>query len=345
VFWEGSCSDVESKLYYRLDPSAGFDIPDNFEYTALSSKRHLFAGIINNVPGNATVLEYYVTFKKQSSSIYRMKTVPDHSGKEPLRVAVIGDSQLGVSTFRKNLRAIKRHHPSLFVHLGDAVQEAHRLPQWHVLLFSPLKIITPIAAIFLHGNHDSWARRPSQYLHDRQKSWHSIAINGAKLFILDSERETTEQTRWLEQELQTSSGRPNFKIVLVHVPPYIEYWDPVHWKKGDKSWPLFVRKTWVPLFKKYQVDLVLSGHQHNYQRGYRDGVHYIVSGGGGSKLDTERVEDLAMYKVTAIRYHFLIMDIYAEMIKVAALTAKNELIDELVIEKRVTKRYAHADGK
>jgi acid phosphatase type 7 len=40
----------------------------------------------------------------------------------------------------------------------------------------------------------------------------------------------------------------------------------------------------VPILKKHKVDLVLSGHDHLYQRGERDGVRYIVTGGGGASL-------------------------------------------------------------
>jgi hypothetical protein len=42
---------------------------------------------------------------------------------------------------------------------------------------------------------------------------------------------------------------------------------------------------WVPLFEQYGVQLVLSGHDHNYQRfAPRNGVTYVVHGGGGAGL-------------------------------------------------------------
>jgi hypothetical protein len=41
----------------------------------------------------------------------------------------------------------------------------------------------------------------------------------------------------------------------------------------------------VPLFERYGVDLVLAGHDHNYQR-FKEhrGVRYVVHGGGGAPL-------------------------------------------------------------
>ena len=41
----------------------------------------------------------------------------------------------------------------------------------------------------------------------------------------------------------------------------------------------------VPLLEKYDVDIVFNGHDHHYERSYKDGVYYIVTGGGGSDLD------------------------------------------------------------
>jgi hypothetical protein len=42
---------------------------------------------------------------------------------------------------------------------------------------------------------------------------------------------------------------------------------------------------WVPLFERYGVDLVLAGHDHNYQRfAPRNGVTYVVHGGGRQEL-------------------------------------------------------------
>ena len=46
-----------------------------------------------------------------------------------------------------------------------------------------------------------------------------------------------------------------------------------------------VQQRWVPLFEEYGVQLVLAGHDHTYQRfAARNGVTYVVHGGGGATL-------------------------------------------------------------
>ena len=66
-----------------------------------------------------------------------------------------------------------------------------------------------------------------------------------------------------------------FRFVGIHVPPYCERWI----DGSDK-----LRKNLVPLLEKYDVDMCLSGHTHEYERGERNHVHYVISG-GGSWLD------------------------------------------------------------
>ena len=46
-----------------------------------------------------------------------------------------------------------------------------------------------------------------------------------------------------------------------------------------------MRNDWVPLFASRNVDIVISGHAHNYNRGLTNGVTYIISGGGGAVSD------------------------------------------------------------
>ena len=43
-------------------------------------------------------------------------------------------------------------------------------------------------------------------------------------------------------------------------------------------------KDLVPLFEKHKVHAVFNGHDHNYQHHIYNGVHYVVTGGGGAPL-------------------------------------------------------------
>lgn len=129
------------------------------------------------------------------------------------------------------------------------------------------------------------------------------------------------------EEFQSAS----FRIVFVHIAPFIELWDPKAWKSGESQWGNFVRRNWVPLFEKYHVDLVVSGHEHAYQRGERNGVVYAIIGGGGGELDTQRVEDWGFYKVTKSVHHFVVLDLGPTELGWTAWGVGGHVVDEFVL--------------
>jgi predicted phosphodiesterase len=126
------------------------------------------------------------------------------------------------------------------------------------------------------GNHDYETGRGRYELGmlGMPGAYYTRTLGDAQLFFLDSNAVTDRQTAWLEHQLSVSAA--TWKIALFHHPPYT---------CGGHSGNSQVVARWVPLFEDYGVQLVLSGHDHNYQRfAARNGVTYVVHGGGGAGL-------------------------------------------------------------
>jgi predicted phosphodiesterase len=126
------------------------------------------------------------------------------------------------------------------------------------------------------GNHDYEVGR-GRYefrLLGMPGPYYTRRLGDVQLFFLDSTVPTDRQTAWLEQQLADSTS--TWKLAVLHHPPYT---------CGGHSGDGFVQRRWVPLFEEYGVQLVLSGHDHNYQR-FKEhrGVRYVVHGGGGAPL-------------------------------------------------------------
>ena len=71
------------------------------------------------------------------------------------------------------------------------------------------------------------------------------------------------QTIWLERTLREARENNDIDMIVVFM----------HQCAMSTSLPgngsdLGIRQTWLPLFDKYEVDLVLSGHEHDYERSY-----------------------------------------------------------------------------
>ena len=126
------------------------------------------------------------------------------------------------------------------------------------------------------GNHDyEVGRGRYQFkLLGMPGPYYTRRLGDAQLFLLDSNIVSDRQTAWLAQQLADSTA--TWRIAVMHHPPYT---------CGGHGGNSAVQRRWVPLFRSHGVQLVLSGHDHNYQRfAGRDGVTYVVHGGGGAGL-------------------------------------------------------------
>lgn len=128
------------------------------------------------------------------------------------------------------------------------------------------------------GNHDVKNGRAAQIAYAPfnmgGRAYYSFAeANGlVEFFALDSNRMDQAQAAWLEGALAASKAR--WKIAFLHHPPYSS-----GMKHGSSS---DLRSAVEPLFVRYGVAAVFSGHDHVYERVKpQRGVQYFVSGAGG----------------------------------------------------------------
>jgi len=252
---------------------------------------------------------------------------------KPGRVALISDSQSSTATFLGLLHLLAGTRPQKVIMIGDFVQHAG-IPQFQHQFFDPLTVGhlgSTIPLALTYGNHDENSWRLRQYLGDDQK-FYSFRMAATCFLVLDSRLYSQAQTDWLVDQLQTKECmEAPFRIVLVHIAPFIEFWDPQSWASGEKNWGNYVRESWVPVFEKYEVDLVISGHEHGYQRGVRNDVTYAIIGGGGGELDYERVENWGFYTVTQHAHHYILLEFTFSVLQWEARDTRNNVIDAFTL--------------
>lgn len=97
---------------------------------------------------------------------------------------------------------------------------------------------------------------------------------------------TGNQFAWLQNDLAVNS-KP-WTVVVVHQPLYGQSGQLSHsndpWGNPNSAVGQQNRADLEALFKQYGVDIVFQGHDHYYKRHVENGIHYVVSGGGGSPL-------------------------------------------------------------
>jgi 3',5'-cyclic AMP phosphodiesterase CpdA len=186
--------------------------------------------------------------------------------------------------------------------------------------------------VICKGNHDGEYPMALAYTDPpfQRMDWFSFQIGRVEVFTLDTNCDPLacpQQTKWLKEKLAVYSDSVDFRIVVLHLPPFSELWDPNEEYNGES----YVREEWVPLFEQHNVSLVVSGHSHTYARGKRNGVMYAIIGGGGGVLDKDKVYDWNMFEVANSQYHYVHLLTKGRTLVWRAYSTYGHIIDEFTL--------------
>ena len=148
--------------------------------------------------------------------------------------------------------------------------------------------------------------------------WYAETFGDVLIVILDSTQpESRQQISFLEDTLAASNAK--WTIVALHHPPY---------SAGSHGSDLPTREAFESIFVAYGVDLVLSGHEHDYQRSRPiDGTTYVVSGGAAKLRPTGSA---SFTEFSASAFHFVTLDVWDDRIVVSAFS-RDGLLDRAVL--------------
>ncbi|MBC7931352.1 MAG: metallophosphoesterase [Rubrivivax sp.] len=131
------------------------------------------------------------------------------------------------------------------------------------------------------GNHDESNQRFYEHFNMNGEEYYNFKKGDASFYCLNSNYMDKKQVTWLEDKL--SKDTSDWKIAFFHHPPYSS-----GGKHGSNTQ---VREVVEPIFLKHGVNVVLSGHEHFYERVKpQKGIYYFISGAGG-KLRPGDVKD------------------------------------------------------
>lgn len=146
------------------------------------------------------------------------------------------------------------------------------------------------------------------------------------------------QLKWFEN---TASKYKKNKLVFVHSPAYPTG---AHLGHCLDLYPKYRDAFWR-IVDKCNIDIVFSGHEHNYSRRiiddsfsngnscYERKVNQVITGGGGEKLRDKYKSKQGIVVAPIAVYHYLVVDIEADYIKVCAISLKGKKLDEFIIFK------------
>ncbi len=252
------------------------------------------------------------------------RTAPAPDGDDTVRFVAFGDSGTGGSDQRAVFEVMREVPQDLIVHVGDIAYSAGTIDELEdrtFAIYAPLLRSVPIYAVA--GNHehvtDDAAPFRAAFALPGNERWYSFDWGPIHFAGLDTEESLDEQAAWLDADL-AATDRP-WKIVFSHEPPY---------SSGEHGSSEELRAALAPILADHGVQLMLSGHDHDYERTVPiDGVTYVVTGGGGGGLRPVGTSEFTAFSASV--FHFLEIEVGAEELSIRAIDVAGDEIDAVVI--------------
>jgi predicted MPP superfamily phosphohydrolase len=209
--------------------------------------------------------------------VARSLTLPNRDGS--LKFCVLGDFGTGEKTQYELAEQMVALHDRfkypLVILVGDNLYGSERPQDFQKKFEIPYKPLLDRGVKFYAslGNHDAREQRYYKLFNMDGKLYYSFSPKpDVRFFALESTYPVPEQIQWLENELMAATNK--WKVVFFHHPLY---------SSGDRHGSdLRLREVLEPLFLKYNVSVVLTGHDHFYERVQpQKGITYFVVGSGG----------------------------------------------------------------
>jgi predicted phosphodiesterase len=214
---------------------------------------------------------------EQQAAVEAPVALPNRAGS--FKFAVLGDFGTGDRTQYELAAQMAKVHQSfkyeLVVLVGDNIYGSERPQDFKKKFEDPYKPLLDAGVKFYAslGNHDAREQRFYKPFNMDGKLYYTFSPKPEiRFFALESTYPVPEQIRWLEKELKASGS--HWKIVFFHHPLY---------SSGDRHGSdLRLREVLEPLFLANNVSVVLTGHDHFYERVKpQNGIAYFVAGSGG----------------------------------------------------------------
>ena len=186
----------------------------------------------------------------------------DDNDDKSFNFAAAGD--FGCSTNAQNtIEGIVQREPELVLPLGDL--SYHSSADCWFDITSPLKG-KMMVTLGYHDTQDGPAKM-NQYINSFQldKPYYSYDYKKVHFLIMASQsdyNEGSDQYNFVVQDLEKASQNKDIEWTVVT--SYGPFYTSPSTHKAEKD----LRDIYHPIFEKYNVDLVLQAHNHNYQRTY-----------------------------------------------------------------------------
>lgn len=300
-----------------------------------------------------TLYAYRVGDGLNWSEWFHTRTAP--AGPKRFQFIYFGDAQNDLkSLWSRVIRSSFQDAPraAMLIHAGDLINSSNQDAQWGEWFGAAGFINGMLPILATPGNHEYFKtdQGPALSRHWRpqfnlptngpaglEETCYYLDYAGVRFVSLNSNVRQEEQGKWLDSILANNPNK--WTILTFHHPIYSA-------AKGRDNNKL--RDIWQPVFDKYKVDLVLTGHDHTYARSglrvhdnsatganVRDsktGTVYVVSVSGPKMYRLDR--EPWMHRAAENTQLYQVIEVDGDRLKYESRTAIGTLYDGFELVKK-----------
>jgi predicted phosphodiesterase len=249
-----------------------------------------------------------------------------------VRFAVVGDTGTGDREQYQVAQEMETYRQKVgfdfVIMLGDNIYGSHSPQDFKQKFEVPYKPMLDAGVKFyaVLGNHDDPNdERLYKPFNMGGERYYAFKKSDVAFFALDSNYMDPAQLGWIEQNLQNTKSK--WKICYFHHPLYND---------GRSHGPdLDLRTQLVPLFKKYGVNLVLSGHEHVYERLKPQGnIYYLILGNSAKLMTNDFKPSEQMQKGFDTDRGFMLVEINGDKLYFQVISRTGQTIDAGVFDRQ-----------
>jgi hypothetical protein len=274
-----------------------------------------------------TIYCYAIANSEPMTARTGFRTAPPTGSAQTVRFLAFGDSGGGGGDQYALLDQMSSFPYQLIIHTGDIAYDAGTIGQFESNVFKVYADLFRNVPFFpAPGNHEynTPGAAPFHSVFDLPSAstdqlWYSYDWGPVHFAALDTEADYATQAAWLDQDL-AATVQP-WKIVYMHRPPY---------SSGNHGSDTGLRTKLAPVLESRHVQLVLSGHDHDYERMIpQNGTAFVVTGGGG--IGTRGVGWSSFTAFSEAVIHLIYGEVGPDQMVLHAVDATGVEFDSMVI--------------
>lgn len=245
--------------------------------------------------------------------------------RQPFKFIAYGDTRTQSDKHAAVLARMAKFQPDFILQTGDLVANGNNENQWTVYFQTAREVLRHAPYFPALGNHEDNGAPYFRYFD--VKNEYSFNYGNAHFVALDTNREPAEfaaQEAWLRKDL-AANQRATWRVVFFHHTMHT-----CVTIKSRREEAKRLRARLEPIFQQYRVQLVINGHDHNYQRHLSEGITYLVTGGGGAPLYDVR-PDTPFVKFAKKTHHHCEISVNGPIMKISVVEPDGNLIDSFDI--------------